>query len=210
MDEIDRRTMFLGLVGVGAFLPTGIGNAQPSRGARAQASKAVARSRANGGHLHRHVGQSRNGLAGQSAAKGMRLNFNAARLGLDARKGGKLGKRSHTGARVGFRKDAKKAGRKLVNYRLSKRQASTFKTGTHADKMYAHALRSNRAAVKKWLSQPLGKRPASFPLPFNAGAPVGTVYSARSGSYRAASKGAFYVKSVPGTSQLYPVSAKLY
>lgn len=181
------------------------GRSQTRNGAGYQ-SRAVQRSRQNGGHLNQHVAQSRSALAQRAAQKGMRLNFEAARLGVSGRK---LTKTDMQKVPKGFRRDARKANRQLRNYNMSPKQTSTFRTGRQADTMYARALRANRAEIRAWLKTPPAKR-GPLSVKFDAKSPVGTVYSRRHNTYSIATKGAFFLKTIPGTNRVYPVSAKLY
>ena len=169
-------------------------------------SKAVQRSRQYGGHLNEHVGLSRSALAARASQKGMRLNFEAARLGVDGRRAGRPDLR---GVPSGQKGKARKAHRDLNNFNVSSKQTSTFATGRQADMLYAQALRQHRAAIRDWLKVPPARR-REFVASFDAGTRIGTVYSGKSGTYSAATKGAFYLRAAPGTNRVYPVSAKVY
>ena len=216
MTAISRRKLIAGLgisLVVAPFLeaePLAQGarmkSGTPPRGQTSRQSRAVQRSRQNGGHLQLHVGQSRSALARRAAQKSMRLNFEAARFGVDLRRG--ANNRLNL-VPNGQKRSARRAQRRLANYNVSPKQVSTFSSARVTDRMYAQALRAHRLAIRKWLKLPSAKR-REFKATFDAGAPIGTVYSRTANSYSQATRGVFYLKTVPGTNKLFPVSAKVY
>ena len=209
---ISRRNLLLtgsasaltALLAQPAFAQKGQRQSAASNAAKQARSKVAMQSQRRGGHLHRHVARSRNQLKANVASKSMRLNFNAARYGATLGKGGNMRKSSPG---VVHKRQMNKAITKLQKFKVSKKHSSTFHSARTADKMYAQAVRSQRKQINAWLKNPKKTKP--FRLGVQSKKPIGSVYSGRSNSFRAARKGQFFLKKTKG-GRFYPHSAKLW
>lgn len=225
IDHSSRRTFLT--IGLTVFLVPSVygNNASRSRGSKKAPKSVVANiSRANGGHMHKHVAKSRDHLRNRTQSmKAVRV-FNAATHGIikDGKGKGVTYRRPNAKALGHLQKalGSNVKASKAVNARLKglKRvtakplRASSFHNAKTLDRVYQNSTRVQRKQLARWLADPKGK--PTFKLQFKEKTPVGHLYTKKSGQkkgrYSATNAGHFTMKRTADGKSFYPLTSMLY
>lgn len=144
------------------------------------ARSAVARaSRAHGGHVHKHIGQSNAAMKARSDVGNIRGAFKAAATN--------------------------KPLSRVAKANARPRMVGTFHSDRKADAMYQQALRANRKEIQAWMAKPTKEQ---YRAKFVANQAIGTTYvrprTGGAGRFTPASEGQFLLRQTPGNKGFYP------